>query len=181
MGPQFARLAVDGLIDASDRVLIVPELAQGALQFALLRGLLGGLVPEGRGALRIDDVDDDVIGHEFALHDDPGLGAHDVEHAHEGPFGAFEDVNDGAVGVLVPDAGAGEGDPDAVAVQGAAGLGRGNEDVVFEFFYLDKEVAVARHLRKAFIFGMLVLLVFFDFVRDSAAIASFTARHRVYS
>ena len=73
-------------------------------------------MPEGRGALRIDDVDDDVIGHEFALHDDPGLGAHDVEHAHEGPFGAFEDVNDGAVGVLVPDAGAGEGDPDAVAL-----------------------------------------------------------------
>ena len=138
----------------------------------------GGLAPVDRRSLRIHDIDDDVVGHELALHDDPSLGAHDVEDAHEGSLGAFEDIKDAPVGVLVADLGAEEGDPDPVAVEGAACLRRGNEDVVFQLLDLDEEVAIARHLRNALIFRMLFFLVFFCFVRDSAAFASFTARHR---
>ena len=189
VGAEFAGLSVHGLIKARDGVFVVAELAQGAFQFPALHGLARGLLTVEGHAFWIHDIDRDVVGHELALHDDPGLGADDMEDTDERPGGAFNDVEDGAVGVAVAFPGSGDGDADPVAVQGSAGFRRSDEDIVFQFLDLDEKVSVAGHLGDAFVFGVMLFLVFAaaqdvgaapfeDFVRDSAAFTSFTAVHR---
>ena len=96
----------------------------------------------------------DVIRHRLGRHQHPGLLPDNVENAHEGFLGTFEDGDDLAAAAphvafpLLRD-----GHPHGIPVQGAPGLGRLDKDVFLLSFNPDEHESLAGHHRRSHEFG----------------------------
>ena len=91
-------------------------------------------------------VDGDVVGHVAALHQDPGLGADEVEDADEGLGVALEDFDDLAFAAAVTAVLLEDRDADGVAVEGVLRARRLDVDILILTLYDDENESVAGHL-----------------------------------
>ena len=116
-------------------------------------GLHAGLAAHRQGLLLVKF---DVIRHRLALHEEPGLRAHEVEYAYMRAVRAFDNLHHLAFTAPGSDLFLGEGDTDGVAVQGVPSLAGFHEDVVLLSLHDHEDEAFAAHLDLPYELGIML-------------------------
>ena len=166
-----------GIVDTIHGIGTILVARQGAGEVAAGRGLEGGTAAHQREAFFIDDIDRNVVRHVAALHEHPGLRAHDVQHAYKGLSAALDNLfyrsfPHGARS----GSGLGDGHADDIAIQRALRFTGLDMNISFQSFNDDIEGAFTRHLHLSFVFrnGFFLFFVFFEiFVYPITAFTSF--------
>ena len=88
----------------------------------------------------------DVVGHKLALHQHPGLGADVVHISNERSLAVLENLDHLSFAPLPAASGTGHRHPHQVAVEGVAGLGGLDVDIIVLAVHNHEDVALAGHL-----------------------------------